>query len=68
MDVSIQNSSKCEFHAGIRFLLSKGETAAEIHRQLVSVNAKMFLTGKSLRNTVVNFKREEVMRKTIRFY
>jgi hypothetical protein len=35
--VSIQNPAKCEVRAVIRFLHAKGETAAEIHRQLVSV-------------------------------
>jgi hypothetical protein len=35
--VSIQTLAKCEVHAIIRFLHVKGETAAEIHRQLVSV-------------------------------
>jgi hypothetical protein len=37
MAVSIQNPAKCEVRAVIRFLQAKGETAAEIHRQLVSV-------------------------------
>jgi hypothetical protein len=37
MAVSIQNPAKCEVHAVIRFLHAKGETAAESHRQLVSV-------------------------------
>jgi hypothetical protein len=35
--VSIQNPFKCEVRAVNRFLHAKGETAAEIHRQLVSV-------------------------------
>jgi hypothetical protein len=34
MVVSIQNPAKCEIHAVIRVLHAKGETAAEIHRQL----------------------------------
>jgi hypothetical protein len=37
MAMSTQNPSKCEVRAVIRFLHAKGETAAEIHRQLVSV-------------------------------
>jgi hypothetical protein len=37
MALSIDNPAKCEFRAVIRFLHAKGETAAEIHRQLVSV-------------------------------
>jgi hypothetical protein len=37
MAVSIQNPAKCEVRAVIRFLQAKGGTAAEIHRQLVSV-------------------------------
>jgi hypothetical protein len=37
MAVSIQNPTKCEVRAVIRFLQAKGETAAEIHRQLLSV-------------------------------
>jgi transposase len=37
MAVSIQNLAKCEVRALIRFLHAKGETAAEIHHQLLSV-------------------------------
>jgi hypothetical protein len=37
MAVLIQNPTKGEVRAVIRFLHAKGETAAEIHRQLVSV-------------------------------
>jgi hypothetical protein len=37
MAVSIQSPAKCEVRAVIRFLNAKGETAAEIHCQLVSV-------------------------------
>jgi hypothetical protein len=37
MAVSIQNPAKCEVRGVIRFLQAKGETAAEIHRHLVSV-------------------------------
>jgi hypothetical protein len=37
MAVSIQNPAKCEVRAVIRFLHAEGQTAAEIHRQLVSV-------------------------------
>jgi hypothetical protein len=38
MAVSVPNPSKCEVRAAvIRFLYAKVETAAEIHRQLVSV-------------------------------
>jgi hypothetical protein len=35
--VSFQNPAKCEVRAVIRFLHAKGKTAAEIHRQIVSV-------------------------------
>jgi hypothetical protein len=35
MAVLIQNPTKCEVRAVIRFLHAKGETAAEIHLQLV---------------------------------
>jgi hypothetical protein len=37
MAVSIQNPAKHEIRGVIRLLHAKGETAAEIHRQLVSV-------------------------------
>jgi hypothetical protein len=37
MSVSIPHPAKCEIRAVIRFLYAKGETAAEIHRQLLSV-------------------------------
>jgi fibrillarin-like rRNA methylase len=37
MAVQIQITTKCEVRAVMRFLHAKGETAAEIHRQLVSV-------------------------------
>jgi hypothetical protein len=37
MAESIQNPAKYEVRAVIRFLHAKGETAAEIHRQLASV-------------------------------
>jgi hypothetical protein len=37
MAVSIQNPAKFDVRAVIRFLHAKGETAAEIHRLLVSV-------------------------------
>jgi hypothetical protein len=37
MAVSIQNPAKCEVRAVIRFLHAKAGTAAEIHRQFVSV-------------------------------
>jgi hypothetical protein len=37
MPESIQNPAECEVRAEIRFLQAKGETAVEIHRQLVSV-------------------------------
>jgi hypothetical protein len=55
MAVSIQKSAKREVRAVIRFLDVKGETAAETHRQLVSVYGKMW------QNCVVNLKREEPM-------
>jgi hypothetical protein len=37
MAMSIANLAKCKIHAEIRFLYAKGETAAEIHHQFVSV-------------------------------
>jgi hypothetical protein len=37
MVMSVQNPAKCEVRTVIRFIHAKGETAAEIHRQLVSV-------------------------------
>jgi hypothetical protein len=37
MAMLIQNPAKCEVPAVIRFLHVKGETAAAIHRRLVSV-------------------------------
>jgi hypothetical protein len=40
MAVSIQNPAKCEVRAVIPFLHAKGETAAEIHCQLVSVHGE----------------------------
>jgi hypothetical protein len=40
MAMSIQNLAKCEVRAVVRFLHAKGETAAEIHPQLVSVYGK----------------------------
>jgi hypothetical protein len=40
MAVSILNPAKCEVRAVIRFLCAKGETAAEINRQLVSVHGE----------------------------
>jgi hypothetical protein len=36
MAVSIHNPAKCEVCAVIQFRQTKGEAAAEIHRQLVS--------------------------------
>jgi hypothetical protein len=58
MAVSIQNPAKCVVCAVIRFLHTKGETAAEIHRQLVSVYGEDVM---NTQNGVVNLKREEVM-------
>jgi hypothetical protein len=58
MEMSIQNPAKCEVRAVIRFLHVKGETAAEIHHQLVSVYGKDVMNRQ---NAVVNLKREEVM-------
>jgi hypothetical protein len=40
MAVLFQNPTKCEVREVIRFLHSKGETAAEIHRHLVPVYGK----------------------------
>jgi F420-0:gamma-glutamyl ligase-like protein len=48
MVMSIQNSTKCEVHAVIRFLHAKGETAAEIHRQLVSVYIEVVMNRQSM--------------------
>jgi hypothetical protein len=40
MTMSFPNPAKCEVCAVIQFLYAKGETAVEIHRQLVSVYGK----------------------------
>jgi hypothetical protein len=48
MVVSIQNLVKCEVRAVIRFLHAKGETAAEIHHQLVSVHSEDVLNRQSV--------------------
>jgi hypothetical protein len=37
MAMSIQNPAKCEIREVIRFLHAKGETAAKIHHQHVSI-------------------------------
>jgi hypothetical protein len=58
MVVSIQNPAKCEVCVVIRFLCVKGETAAEIHCQLVSVYGEDVMNRQS---GVVNLKWEEVM-------
>jgi hypothetical protein len=58
MAVPIQNPAKCEVRAVIRFLRAKGETAAEIHRHLVSVYGKD-VTKKQ--DGVEILKREKVM-------
>jgi hypothetical protein len=55
--VSIENPAKCEVREVIQFLHAKGETAAEIRRQIFSVYGE----GKTWQNGVVNLKREEVM-------
>jgi transposase len=52
--VSIQNPAKCEVRAVIRFLHSKGEIAAEIHRQLVSVYGEVVMN----RQNVAKWSRE----------
>jgi hypothetical protein len=60
--VSIQNPAKREVRAVIRFLHAKGETAAEIHRQLVSVYCQGFMNRQNVeKNGVVNLKLEEFM-------
>jgi hypothetical protein len=46
--VSIQNPAKCEVCAVIRFLHAKGETAAEIHCQLVSVYGEDVMNRKNV--------------------
>ena len=48
MDVLIQNLAKCEVRAVIRFLHAKGETAAEIHCQLVSVYSKDVMNSQNV--------------------
>jgi hypothetical protein len=48
MVVSIQNPVKCEIHAVIRILHVKGETAAEIHRQLVSVYGEVVMNRQNV--------------------
>jgi hypothetical protein len=41
MAVSIQNPAKCEVHVVIQFLRAKGETAAEIYRNLFLFRTKI---------------------------
>ena len=48
MPVSIQNPTKCEVRAVIRFLCVKGDTAAEIHHQLVSVYGKDVMNSQNM--------------------
>jgi hypothetical protein len=61
MAVSIQNPAKCEIRAVIRFSHAKVETAAEIHRQLVSVYSEDVTNRQRWQNGAVNLKREEMM-------
>jgi hypothetical protein len=58
MAVLIQNRIKCMVRAVIRFLHVKGETAAEIHRHLVSVYSEDVTKWQ---NGVVNLKQVEMM-------
>jgi hypothetical protein len=44
----VQNPAKCEVHAEIQFLHTRGETAAEIHRQLVSVYGKNVMNRQNM--------------------
>ena len=44
MAVLIPNPAKCEVRLVIRVLNAKGETAAEIHRQLISVYGETLQT------------------------
>jgi hypothetical protein len=53
MAVLIPNPAKCEVRLVIRVLNAKGETAAEIHRQL-SVYGKTLQTDRTWQNGVVN--------------
>jgi hypothetical protein len=55
MAVWIQNPSKCEVRAVSRLIHEKGETAAEIHRQFLSVY------GETWQNVIVNMKRKKVI-------
>jgi hypothetical protein len=65
MAMSIQNPSKCEVRAVIRFLHTKGETAAEIHRQLVSVYGEVVMNRENVAKNVVNLKSDdEIIQKT----
>jgi hypothetical protein len=41
MAVPIQNPTKCEVRSVIRFLNTKGECPAEIHKQIVAVYGKV---------------------------
>jgi hypothetical protein len=61
MAVSIQNPAKCEVCVVIRFLRVKGETAPEIHHQLVSVYGDDVMNGKMWKKGVVNLKQEELI-------
>jgi hypothetical protein len=48
MAVSIQNPARCEVRAIIRFLQAKGDTLAEIHRQLVSVYGEVVMNRQNV--------------------
>jgi hypothetical protein len=48
MAVSIQNPSKREVRVAIRFLHAKGEPAAEIHCQLVSVYGEYIMKRQNM--------------------
>jgi hypothetical protein len=61
MAVLIQNPARCEVRAVIRFLYAKGETAAEINRQLVSVYGEDVMNRQNMAKWCREFKREEVM-------
>jgi hypothetical protein len=61
MAVSIQNPASCEVHAVIRFIHTKGETAAEIHCQLVSVYGEVVMNRENVAKNIVNLRGEEVI-------
>jgi hypothetical protein len=61
MAVSIPKPAKCEVRALIRFSYAKEGTAADIHRQFVSVYGKDVITRQNMGKYVEILKREEIM-------